>query len=210
MQYSDAILNENIAPKLGSLTKCGAPPLQKSQNHFAEFLSISVSGARCKKHLHALLIVFFRRVDFAGEEYRSARKKLRAYTSLLPKDNTQTLHYRFALCHFETCLLHLGAAMKCGEAICKSLKTDVHRDDREQRIIRLSNRVRHFDEDIFDNGNIKSNFGIAPIWITDDALEATSSSVSFFELRSSILELQEECVKFVDILRDSMSLKSPN
>jgi hypothetical protein len=201
MQFSSNILNDNVAPKLSELTKCGAPILHKNRNHFAEFLKHAAFGARYKKHKHALLVVYFRRVDFACVEYRSGRTRLKFYADKLPDDNSQTRFYRLALSHFESSILHLFAANRCGQAILKSLGRDFVASGSELSLFALSNRIRHFDEDVFNDGKVRSSFGISPIWITDAGLESTKCKLSFEELKGLLNDALTECEGFTKTLR---------
>jgi hypothetical protein len=203
MKYSDQVLDENVFPKLSLLTKCGAPPLSRTDNHFAKFLHLSSLGQqRFKKPLHSLLVVFYRRVDFACVAYRQGRNQLLKYTSKLPDDNSQTRHVRLSMCYFETCIIHLTAALKCGEALSVSLKHPEQVDERVRRLKALSNRIRHFDEDVYKNGKLQDKFGIAPIWMDDTGLLAEKSELKFCELADLLREVTAECVEFNKLLSE--------
>jgi hypothetical protein len=206
MQYSADILDSNVSPNLSKLTICGAPLLKQGDNHFAAFMLLSVFGkSRYKKHIHALLTVFHRRVDFACVAYRQGRTQLKKYTDKLPNDNSQSRHVRLATCYFESCVLHLASALKCGDAMLASMEKTDAPDERVTRLQKIANRIRHYDEDVVKDGKIAKIFGIAPVWISDAGLNTTKLSLSFSELFDLLNESVSECSEFNKILSEPNS-----
>lgn len=203
MQFSARMLDGNVFPHLSSLSRCGAPLLKRGANHFASFMYLStLGGRRFKRHIHALLTVFFRRVDFACATYRQGRSRLLKYTRKLPMDNSQTRQVRLSMGYFESCILHLTAALRCLDAILESLGQKNPTDNRVKRLNGLSNRVRHFDEDVFKNGKIGNGFGIAPIWIDDTGLRSQKHILLFSELVGLLNEATSECAEFNKMLSE--------
>jgi hypothetical protein len=200
VQFSDQIVDENVAPFVSKITKCGAPVLRANRNYFATYLWLASFGPKkFKPHIHALLVVFHRRVDFACVAYRQGRRRLFAY-SKQPK-NSNTRFVRLAISYFETCAVHTVAATLCAEAIVKSLKQPVTKDDRVDRLRLIANRVRHFDEDVFKMGRVNKSFGISPVWVTNDGIVCSKSKISFDELRAVLKELLNECDGFNKMLQ---------
>jgi hypothetical protein len=202
-QVSDEILDTTVAPELSKLKVCGAKSIRRGSNQFARYQMLAIFGQKkYKKHIHALLVVYFRRVDFARVEYNLGCKQLRTYISKLPRGNSQTRFYRLALCHFETCLLHLHAASTCSKAIVKSLKQSVKEDADEKSLRLLANRIRHFDEDIYEpkEGKLTGYNGIAPIWITDTGLKSAKNELSFVRLRELLVVVESKCDEYCNIL----------
>ena len=204
-QVSDEILDTTVAPELSKLKVCGAKIIRRGPNQFARYQMLTMFGQKkYKKHVHALLVVYFRRVDFAREEYNLGCKRLRTYISKLPHNNSQTRFYRLALCHFETCLLHLHAANTSSKAIAKSLTQPVSEDAHEKSLRQLANRVRHFDEDIYDpkKGKLTGNNGIAPVWVTNTSLKSEKAELSFVKLREILVTVESECKEMCEILSE--------
>jgi hypothetical protein len=203
IQVSNEVLDTTVAPELSKLRVCGAKSIRRGPNQFARYQRLAMFGQKkYKKHIHALLVVYFRRVDFARVEYNLGCKQLKIYISKLPLNNSQTRFYRLALCHFETCLLHLHAANTCSKAIVKSLGQPVTEDADEKSLRLLANRVRHFDEDIYEpkKGKLTGYNTIAPIWITNFGLKSDKNDLSFDKLREILLIVEAECKEYCNIL----------
>ena len=203
MQFSDKILDENIAPELSKLTKCGAPKLPVYPNYFSEYmLRSSLGGRKFKVAIHALLIVFFRRIDFACLEYRNGRKMLGQYCKNLPSSNSKTRLFRMALAHFETCILHADAAIICLITINKGLqqKTDRQPDDEYERMHKITNRIRHYDDDVFVKGKFKKQFHISPVWLTDKEIVTRQCTLTFNELQEVLVAAMVDAKAFAEML----------
>lgn len=94
-QVSDEVLDTTVAPELSKLRLCGAKFIRRGPNQFARYQMLAMFGQKkYKKHIHALLVVYFRRVDFARVEYNLGCKQLRTFISKLPHSNLQTRFYR--------------------------------------------------------------------------------------------------------------------
>lgn len=201
MQFSDEILDRNVIPHLSKVSRCGAPSLKVTDNHFSKFfIGSSFGPRRFSKGLHALLVVFFRRTDFSCVAYRQGRNQLRKYVQLLPADNSPTRHARLALTYFESSVIHLAAALKCGNAILSASHQVIADDDRCRRLQRISNRIRHFDEDVIKTGRLRPSFGISPVWIDDFGLLTNEDKLTFEELQQLLIECDAECASFARML----------
>lgn len=203
VQVSDEVLDSTVAPELSRLKVCGAKSIRRGPNQFARYQWLAMFGQKkYKKHIHALLVVYFRRVDFARVEHNLGFKQLRNFISKLPHSNSQTRFYRLALCHFETCLLHLHAANTCSKAIDKSLKQPDTEDAAEKSLRLLANRIRHFDEDIYEpkKGKLTGYNVIAPIWITNTGLKSSKEQLSFAKLREILLTVESNCTEYCNNL----------
>jgi hypothetical protein len=207
LQVSVEVLDATVAPELSKLKTCGAKSIRRGPNQFARYQYLVMLGPRkYKKHIHALLVVYFRRVDFARVEFNLGCKQLRTYISKIPHSNSQTRFYRLALCHFETCLLHLYAAVRCGTSISKSLNQPLTEDDDEKVLRDFCNRIKHFDEDILEGVKNKSHFQIVPVWITNLGLKCQlpknkgTIELEFSRLRQMLLIVENECKNYCDIL----------
>lgn len=180
-----------IAPRLSQLTTCSAPDLEEGPTNFGTYLLGSVFVSRLKSHYQALLGVFIRRIEHAADEYRAGVTSLRQYVDLLPQTNSHTKHYRKALSHFETCVLHAYTAVLLLEAIGRAVGAPpmFETDDGSNydRLNKHANRIKHFDEDVLkDDGAPYSAFPVSPVWITNNGLECATAALSFVELRDII------------------------
>jgi hypothetical protein len=204
VQFSDEIVDKNVAPFASKITKCGAPLLRANDNYFAKYLFLaSFAQKKFKPHIHALLVVFHRRVDFACVAYRQGRRRLLAYSKNPKNSNTRLV--RLAISFFETCAVHAVAATLCAGTIVESLKQAASTDDRVNRLRLIANSVRHFDEEVFgkkDNRRIQKSFGISPVWVTNVGVACKKAEVTFVELRSVLKELLDECNEFNKILQE--------
>jgi hypothetical protein len=204
VQFSDKILNENIAPELSKLSKCGAPKLPAYPNYFSEFmLRSSLGKSKFKAPVHALLVVFYRRIDFACLEYRNGRKLLGQYCKNLPSSNSKTRLFRMALAHFETCMVHANAAIICLLAINKGLQQQVQHQpgDEYDRLNKITNRIRHYDEDVFAKGKFRKQFHISPVWLTNKEIVTRQCALTFKELQKLLIAAMVDSKTFAEMLR---------
>ncbi len=108
-----------------------------------------------------------------------------------------------ALAHFETCIVHANAAIICLVAINSGLqqKNQQKPNDEYDRLRKISNRIRHYDEDVFANGNFKKQFHISPVWLTDKEIVTRQCSLTFVELRQLLIVAMNDAKAFAEMLR---------
>jgi hypothetical protein len=201
MQYSDHVLNTLIAPKLSGLTRCDAPEVPALPNYLWSLRMNQLLGStKYKEAVKVLVANFIGRLGTAIGEYRLGRAQLLRYVENLPQHSQLASHQR-AVSHFETCILHANIAIVCLNGLGKVLRVGrgvyVRGDGSDYDRLRcLNNRIKHFDEDV-ENATQEnaSSFPIAPLWITNEALEAASSRLLFSEL-ADILVTQSTDAKF--------------
>lgn len=203
IKYSAHVLDNNIAPKLSTLTTFKVPALRKYPNYFATLFLGSVFVKRYPQYMHILLVVFLRRIEFAGDQYHSGSKKLKQYIDLLPQTNSKTRLYRTALSHFETCALHTYAAVCCLQAIGRAAELPPMFRENDgsdyDRLRRLSNRIRHFDEDVVNKKKIQKAFPLTPVWLTNDGLETTAASLAYVELHEILKTAMIDAKMFTQV-----------
>jgi hypothetical protein len=198
VQFSVHILDDLTAPKLSSLTICGAPEVPELPNyHGSLVLNHALGFGRYKEPVTVLLLNFLRRLRSATEEYRRGRENLAKYIAALPQHELGAYHR--ALAHFEDCVLNANVAIACLNGLGKYLHSShpsvppVFKpgDGSDyDRLRSLNNRIKHFDEDIVEAALKGSgNIPVAPVWITNHGFEASTASLSFVEL-ADILTVQ--------------------
>jgi hypothetical protein len=200
MQYSNDALDELIAPKLSELTQCGAPELPEFPNYRRSlFLNQLLSGVRIKEPTRILLNGFIARLAEASNEYRAARIFLERYVSALPQHNRLEDYWK-SLMHFEIVILRLHLAMTCLGGAAKAFGVTanlIKKGDSSDydRLRRLNNRIKHFDEDV--EAALISNRSVptTPLWITNDSIECSEAKLTFCEL-AAIFEAQTEDARY--------------
>jgi hypothetical protein len=197
MQFGSFALDTLWAPKLSLLTSCGAPEVASLPNYGGSLrLNQLFSSAKYKEPVKVLLSNFVGRLSTAVEEYRAGRDHLLSYVAALPQHDRLRDHRR-AVSHFESCILHGYTAIVCLAGVGRILQIDqrifVHGDGSDyDRLRLLNNRIKHFDEDVEDAARAgTTSIPVAPVWITNDALESTAAVLRFCEL-AEILQVQSK------------------
>ena len=203
MPLSAYALDNFIAPKLSLLNVCNAPDVAELPNYHGSLVLNQMLFSIYAEPVKVLLLNFVRRLDAAIGEYRSGRDYLMQYLSTLPDHRELDKHNR-ALAHFEDCIINGYIAIVC----LNGLGTHFRRSDPSapavfipgdgsdyDRLRKLNNRIKHFDEDVekaVASGSAATP--LAPVWITNDGLEASTASLSFIEL-ADILTAQAKDAK---------------
>ena len=204
MQYSDYVLDFLTAPRLTSLTACGAveaPPLPPSCESVIR-IKQAVAGLRYEKDNERILVLtFISHLRTSISEYNQGRQFLQAYVDALPTRHLLDAH-REALAHFENSILQLhvalislaalGGGTKVGKAKLGRTQLYVCGDNSEyDRVRRLANSIKHFDEAVAGAAKRNTAVPIAPLWITNDGLECLKENgkLSFSEM-TAIFESQ--------------------
>ena len=167
MQLSAHVLDNLIAPNLSALGACGAPDVPELPNYRGSLiLNHILSGARYSEQTRVLLSGFVIRLGEAISEYRLGRHRLLEYVAALPEQNIGA--HRRAVTHFETCVLRLHLCIRLLEAIGKAFPGDnppvyVQKDNSEyDRLRKLSNRIKRFDDDVDDAVRKNQPLPLAP------------------------------------------------
>jgi hypothetical protein len=145
--------------------------------------------------LGRLVLIFGRRAIHAIREYTIGRELLSAYAAKLKQTNSHFLQAMRATTHFESCVGSAYEACALLGRINDLVAEPQPRGDREDRLRKIWNRSKHFDEDIIDS-KISSAEITAPVWLTNQGLSPTTASVSFDELHSVLIDLRE-ALKFL-------------
>lgn len=199
MQWSNHILDNYVAPKLSELNKC-FPPEVAELPKYAESLTLNqiFSSTRYKDSTKVVFSSFISRLRLGTEEYRHGRESLLKYESL--PDHSHLQFHRIALSKFENCVLQTYLSIACLNSlhhIIPELQPVFRKGDNSDydRLRLLSNRIKHFDEDIVEAARLNITPPISPVWITNSGLDCTNASITFDEL-ASILKSQAEDAKY--------------
>jgi hypothetical protein len=203
MRYGASVLDKYGAPKLSELTACGAPTLADPPNYLGSFVLNSLFRVKYPDPVGRLVLIFGRRVIHAVHEYSRARAILSEYVQTLPKTNGHFLDAMRAATHFEHCI---GSVCQA-DALVGRIVDITHPpetpsvDERMQKLRKIWNRSKHFDEDLVDRK--VSNIDItAPVWLTNDGISSTTATITFVQLHSVLNDL-------LDILK-SLTEDIPN
>lgn len=184
-RWGDHVLDTYVLPKLSLLKICGAPHIEKLPNHFGTFiLNDLFSGSSFKPPHRILTSNFVRRLEEAAKEYILGRESLILYLAA-PGTGDGISHVRRAISHFEGAVLRLHLACVCLEGFGKALAGPplyvVHDGSDYDRLRKLNNRIKHFDEDVLGSVSKGALAPIAPIWLTDDGFESRDAALRFDE-----------------------------
>jgi hypothetical protein len=116
--------------------------------------------------------------------------------------HTKISAHRKAVAHFENCILQAHIAILCLNGVGKSLKNVplvfVTNDGSDYDRLRcLNNRIKHFDEDV-EKVVKAGSVGIlkAPVWITNEGLEAGGTALTFAELADILMTQSKDAESF--------------
>lgn len=209
MQFSDHLLDNFISPNLSALNCCGANELPELENYFLLFAINEALGKNYPEHLRVTLLNFMRRLHFAADQYRLAQESLKKYVDGLPQTQAISVYNR-SLLHFESCILNLYTAVLCLENVSNLLSITTFMFEENDgsdydRLRKLNNRIKHFDEDIADASRAKLPINVAPIWLTNGGLESScGAKLSFSEIVGIIGDAHQDAKSFsIDIVKEA-------
>jgi hypothetical protein len=191
MRYAGHLLDKYGAPKLSELTTCNAPALEEPPNYLGSFVLNSIFLVAYPELLGRLVLIFGRRVIHAVNEYRTGRELLFSYLEQLKQTNSHFLLAMRATTYFEHCIASLCQAAALLGRIQETVQPDLQvaeKDEREERLIRIWNRSKHFDEDIVAKKLANADI-TAPVWLTNEGISSEKASVTFDELHSVLSSL---------------------
>jgi hypothetical protein len=189
VQYAGFLLDKFGAPKLSELSECNAPPLEDPPNYLGSLILNGIFTVNYPDPLGRLALIFGRRVIHAIREYSIARERLSAYVAELERTNSHFLQAMRATTHFESSVGSACQACALLGRISKLVAEPEPNDEREDRLRKIWNRSKHFDEDLMDP-RIGSTEITAPVWLTNQGISSTAASVSFDELHAVLTDLR--------------------
>jgi hypothetical protein len=212
MQYSDYILDTLTAPRLTSLTACGAVEVPVLPDYETILkLNQVLGGVRYKHHNAVVLIMtFIRRLKTAISEYNQGCQFLRKYVDAQPGNHLLDAH-RVALAHFENSILQLHVAIVSVAALGGGTRPGKAKLGRPQlyvcgdnsdydRIRLLCNSIKHFDEEVERAAQSNAPVLIAPLWITNDGFECSKNAkLSFWEIKAIFEDQAKDAETFSNV-----------
>ena len=196
MRWSSNVLNEYFGVQLSSLTTADPPELPAVIHVGSLVLNQLFVAKIYDAHQVAALSRFVGRLATAIGQYRSAREHLLLYISALP-EHSQLDHHRLAVADFEGCVINAHIAITClsrlGELVGTPQPVYAANDGSDyDRLRLLNNRIKHFDEDVQEASRGGAPVLIAPIWLTNEGLEGSTSKLSYAELADILLHQAED------------------
>jgi hypothetical protein len=187
--FGPTILDKYGTPHLSELKACGAQPIETPPNHLATLVlnSIFVRGDFPDPQ-RRIVFMFGRRVLEAVDQYIRGREVLLSYVKKLPMTNGHFLEATTATTYFEHCVASACQAIALFNRLIELAKQPKLDDDRAERLRKIWNRSKHFDEDLMGDARSTSNI-VAPVWLTNVDISSTIASVTFDELHSLLREL---------------------
>jgi hypothetical protein len=210
MQFAAHVLNGFVAPKLSELDKCSAPDVPELPDYRGSLLLNQLLLTELySESAKVLLASFIGRLGTAIKEFRKGRDHLMNYIGSLPQHDRLS-DFREALSHFEACILHAHIAVVSLDRAGQFLPGVRHRvyavgDGSDYDRLRcLNNRVKHFDEDVAGSFG---NTPVAPLWITNEGLEARTSHLTFFELAEILIVQSGDAKGFAEDIFQEIAQK---
>ena len=167
----------------------------------------SVLIAKLPTKHHKLFSIFIRRVQVATDHYRAAIDPIRQFSHELEAQKFGL--YITALNNLEICVLNAHIASCCGNSLLNLIgqrPSYTNNDGSDyDRLRRLNNRIKHFNEDIVAGTDINT-----PMWITNDGLSCIDCDLSFDELHEILNCAVTDCEGFSEgYFKDIMDLRNP-
>jgi len=185
MRYGSYVLDKFGAPYLSELTECGAPPFEPPPNHLGSFILTTIFVKPLPDQQRRIIFMLGRRILNAIYEYTVARDFLLKYVQKLPQTNNHFLRALDAITHFEQCIASAAQADLLFDRLVSLAKAPELNDERCEKIRKIWNRSKHFDEDL---ANLTVEL-TAPVWLTNTAIASSAAVVTFEELHGVLSDL---------------------
>lgn len=203
MQFSSYILDEFLSTKLSQLNHCDAPYVEKLPNYISALrFNQSLSTIKYKNNVWIFIFSFIIKLSESIYEYRQGRESLLEYVASLPSHKKLHAQER-ALMHFENSILRLNISILSLNGLLKSLGLSnpaFAAGDRSDydRVRRISNRIKHFDEDVERAVERGTPIPLKAVWLTNDGLESTDGSITFTEIAAIFQAQAEDARQFAE------------
>lgn len=169
-----------VAHKMSELSRCGAQDMEPEEKKWLnQFLLNSVFRVTIEAKQKAYVMNFVRRVEASFSTYHEARKSLIEY---IETDDNTISPYFSSLLNFEVCVSQLYQSI---EILCQLIGKKAFEKGGNCKYERLHNIYidsKHMEK-MIDGGKLPTG-AMCAVWITNDGLESSRSSISFNELTS--------------------------
>jgi hypothetical protein len=197
MQYSDQLLDHVGGPKLSQLTSCGAVQLPTLDDYLDVAAWNMICGSKyVDASLNNLILAYLRQTNIAVRQYEIGRANLDNYVAALSRRSHRLRDYLNAIEAFEHCVNAVWKAIELGIKQSIILLGKNHPDARAfvnrdgsiaERINKLNGVAKHWSAEQAAGSHS------APLWITNTGLECDTAEVSFDDLRTVVMDLNENC-----------------
>lgn len=200
MHFGAQVLDTYIAPRLSELQDCSPPDLPELPHYRGSLVLYDVfCGVAYPDDLRVPISLFISRLRETIFEYRSATEYLQKYVAALPDHGQLGAHTR-SVAHFETCIIKADLAATLLKLVAARIGAPLPWNRRDgstfERIHLMSNRIKHFDEDIGEAARMGKALPLAPIWLIRSGLECSRCCVSFDELTIVLRNMAEDAENF--------------
>ncbi|WP_458098116.1 hypothetical protein [Roseomonas sp. WA12] len=152
-------------------------------------------GVGYARHVMIAISVFLNRLRKATEAYRLGTLEIRKYVASLHNHEQLDAHAR-SLSHFETCVLETCLSAAALNAVSNFLGASPLFSNGDgsafDRVRCITNRIKHFEDDIQDAARKRQTVPLAPMWVVQDGIECAACSVTFKELATLLTGMAED------------------
>lgn len=189
IQFNKSILDSLLAPEIGNLTSVDIPDISEAHSQAPHwmanhFLNMALGGRYSDDATRQFSIIFLFRAQTAFEAYGKARAEtIRCLEKSAPNHPAVSIYFR-ALAQWE---LAIWSAQICIELV--ESRIDYERDDTDQLIHGMGNRIKHAGDDI--RKGQYDPFQTVPITIVNDGLKSKYGTLTYRQLADHMLALAE-------------------
>ncbi len=188
IQYSDEILNTNIAPGVASFNVAEIPDMStwapESRFWIANYFLNTTYGAKFSTPMHAYAYNFLRRSLYAFKEHEQARAKTLEFLAQRPPSPS---HYAMALFHWENYLGQCWHAYALLITAWSGRAFEKNDGSVEQRLNALYNQMKHVESRI-ENGQMIPGATV-PVWLENEGLCSIDTRITYVETGEVLKDL---------------------
>lgn len=189
VRFSHDVLDSFTANELSELLAPTMPEVPEEANQSIVFtLNYAVGGVKFKRPAVVQVITSAMHHNASAvRSYRSARERMQEYIAELP-NHDKLFAIVQALDEFENCILHTHITALCLSGFQKAMTGEGFlppKDPKNEyaRLRLISNRIKHFDEDIDVFISKNQQAPARAIWLTDAGIVCETASLSYSELK---------------------------
>ncbi|MFA6283837.1 MAG: hypothetical protein WC633_06825 [Desulfurivibrionaceae bacterium] len=184
MQPSNYLLDNFVAHKLSLLNECGAPELSEKSTWLNNFILNSVFIAKFPTKFQAYIFNFLRRTEGAFSAYREAHVALIEYVET-PR-NVLSPYFK-ALLNFEVCIAQCYQGYELLKTASGEKLFEPNDGSEMEKLHTLYIDSKHMDQ-MIDGGKLPPE-ATAAIWITNQGIESSRTTLQFADLFEMLLNM---------------------
>ena len=202
VQFSDEILNTNIAPGVSAFTTADILDMlswaPESRFWIANYFLNTTYSAKFAPEMHAYAYNFLRRATYAFKEHEQARAKTAEFLALRPPSPS---HYAMALFHWENFLGQCWHAYALLITAWSGRAFEKDDGSVEQRLNALYNQMKHVESRI-ESGQIIAGVTV-PVWLENEGLCSIDTRMTYAETA----EVLKDLAKYANALMNPKTAK---